>query len=152
LQRIFDPFFTTNKAGVGTGLGLSIASDIVCEHGGDIWGDSEERRGHFHHTAATESGGLMIHQRVMPWRLFEPSCLTPTEDNASVVGLVPEGHGRSRIDGDDSWRTEALMTMRGTTLDPELTDFFIVMLADPEIPCDLLPVEIPTEGEWPMIA
>jgi two-component system NtrC family sensor kinase len=42
LQRIFDPFFTTNRAGVGTGLGLSIAYEIVCEHGGDIWGDSED--------------------------------------------------------------------------------------------------------------
>lgn len=94
----------------------------------------------------------MNHQWVMPWRFSGPSCLTPTEENASAVGLVPEGHGRSRIDGDDSWRKEALMAIRGTTLDPELTDFFIVMLADPELPIDLLPVEIPTEGEWPMIA
>jgi HD-GYP domain-containing protein (c-di-GMP phosphodiesterase class II) len=45
-----------------------------------------------------------------------------------------------------------MMAMRGTTLDPELTDFFFVMLADPDIPRGLLPVEIPTEGEWPMIA
>jgi hypothetical protein len=45
-----------------------------------------------------------------------------------------------------------MMAMRGTTLDPELTDFFFVMLADPDIPRGLLPVEIPTEGEWPVLA
>lgn len=61
----------------------------------------------------------MNYQRIMPWRVSGASCLTPAEEHASVVGLVPEGQGRSRIDGDDSWGGEALMAEAILILDDE---------------------------------
>lgn len=37
MARIFDPFFTTKEKNRGTGLGLSICSEIVKDHGGELY-------------------------------------------------------------------------------------------------------------------
>jgi nitrogen-specific signal transduction histidine kinase len=45
LERVFKPFFTTKEPGCGTGLGLSISRNIVEEHSGGMWADSEVGKG-----------------------------------------------------------------------------------------------------------
>ena len=43
--RIFDPFFTTKPPGKGTGLGLAICNNIVQDHRGKLWVESEAGKG-----------------------------------------------------------------------------------------------------------
>ncbi|MGB2828013.1 MAG: PAS domain S-box protein [Dehalococcoidales bacterium] len=45
IRHLFDPFFTTKEVGKGTGLGLSICHGIVTEHGGQIYAESESKKG-----------------------------------------------------------------------------------------------------------
>ncbi len=45
LKKLFDPFFTTKGKGEGTGLGLSIIYNIVEEHYGKIFVESEPKKG-----------------------------------------------------------------------------------------------------------
>jgi len=45
LKRIFDPGFTTKGVGVGTGLGLSICYQIIQDHNGHIYAESEVGKG-----------------------------------------------------------------------------------------------------------
>jgi signal transduction histidine kinase/ActR/RegA family two-component response regulator len=44
LKRLFEPFFTKGKKH-GTGLGLAICKQIITNHGGDIWAESEHGKG-----------------------------------------------------------------------------------------------------------
>ena len=43
--RVFEPFFTTKPATHGTGLGLARLKQIITAHDGDVWLESEERKG-----------------------------------------------------------------------------------------------------------
>jgi two-component system, NtrC family, sensor kinase len=44
-SRIFEPYFTTKEKGVGTGMGLDISRQIVENHNGKIYFDSEIGKG-----------------------------------------------------------------------------------------------------------
>ena len=44
-DKIFEPFFTTKDNGKGTGLGLSISKQIIIEHNGDMYVDTNEKKG-----------------------------------------------------------------------------------------------------------
>jgi two-component system phosphate regulon sensor histidine kinase PhoR len=64
--RIFERFYKVDRArvrGGGTGLGLSIARNVLQQHGGRIWVDSEEGRG------STFSFALPIPARAEPAHL-----------------------------------------------------------------------------------
>jgi len=43
--QIFQPFFSTKHVRLGTGLGLSVSTEIVAQHGGRLYLDSEWREG-----------------------------------------------------------------------------------------------------------
>jgi signal transduction histidine kinase len=45
MKQIFNPLFTTKPPGTGTGLGLSICQNIINEHQGRIWAESEPGKG-----------------------------------------------------------------------------------------------------------
>ncbi|MBV8545180.1 MAG: PAS domain S-box protein [Acidobacteria bacterium] len=47
-DRIFEPLFTTRQSG-GTGLGLAVAHQVLTQHGGYIFVESEEGRGSAFH-------------------------------------------------------------------------------------------------------
>jgi signal transduction histidine kinase len=44
-EHIFEPFFSTKAEGEGTGLGLYICRNIVAEHGGRLFLETEEGKG-----------------------------------------------------------------------------------------------------------
>jgi signal transduction histidine kinase/CheY-like chemotaxis protein len=44
-SRVFEPFFTTKPVGHGTGLGLAISQEIVAQHNGKLWFETDPPRG-----------------------------------------------------------------------------------------------------------
>ncbi len=55
LQRAFEPLFTTRKSG-GTGLGLAVAHQVLLQHGGFIFAESEPSRGTTFHMFLPRAG------------------------------------------------------------------------------------------------
>ena len=45
LKQVFDPFYTTKTIGKGTGLGLFVAHEIIIQHGGSVFVESQFGRG-----------------------------------------------------------------------------------------------------------
>ena len=62
-ERIFEPLFTTRQSG-GTGLGLAVAHQVLTQHGGFLFVESEEGRGTAFH-------------------LFLPKALPPQKNKSS---------------------------------------------------------------------
>ena len=59
LSNIFKPFYTTKNIkgkGTGTGLGLAISKDIIRQHRGEIFVESEEGKGTIFHILLPMSG------------------------------------------------------------------------------------------------
>jgi signal transduction histidine kinase len=73
LPRVFDPFFSTKASSRGMGLGLKICRDIVEEHGGRLFVESDDRQG----------TRVVIH---LP-------CAT-SQCNTEVPASAPESEGR----------------------------------------------------------
>ena len=44
-DQVFDPFFTSKEVGKGTGLGLSVSYNLIMEHKGKIYFNSNENQG-----------------------------------------------------------------------------------------------------------
>jgi len=45
LKQVFDPFYTTKAVGKGTGLGLFVAHEIIVQHGGVVFVESQSGHG-----------------------------------------------------------------------------------------------------------
>ena len=58
-DRLFQPFVTTKPSGMG--VGLSISKRIIEAHGGEMWAETESRRGHrisLHRAAGRRDGAV----------------------------------------------------------------------------------------------
>jgi PAS domain S-box-containing protein len=66
MERVFEPLYTTRTSG-GTGLGLAVAHQVVTQHGGYIFVESEEGRGTTFH-------------------IFLPRAIPPSAMAASLTG------------------------------------------------------------------
>ncbi len=83
IDRIFEPLYTTRQSG-GTGLGLAVAHQVVVQHGGHIFAESEPGKGSTFH-------------------LFLPKGALPETDHAaSAPARKPTARRLLIIDDEDS--------------------------------------------------
>lgn len=81
MDRVFEPLYTTRKSG-GTGLGLAVAHQVLTQHGGYIFVESEPDRGSTFH-------------------LFLPRAKPPSSDKAGVTGPTRTPAARKLLIIDD---------------------------------------------------
>lgn len=77
MDRVFEPLYTTRASG-GTGLGLAVAHQVVTQHGGYIFVESETGRGTTFH-------------------LFLPKAMPPSTFDASLPTSVPAPAARKLL-------------------------------------------------------
>jgi two-component system NtrC family sensor kinase len=85
LPRIFEPFFTTKAPGEGTGLGLAICAQIVQEHKGRIWAESEVKDGAVF-VVELPIDGAEAAERTLPPADFRPEPIRSTRPHAAAAG------------------------------------------------------------------
>ncbi|MCP4399463.1 MAG: response regulator [bacterium] len=120
LERIFRPFeqadgSTTREFG-GTGLGLSITKDLVEQHGGRIWVESEVDKGSvFHVTLPCKAGVIGTHIReeedlAAPEELASQERREGVTEAALATIEIPPGEGTILVVDDDPTNVEVLRT------------------------------------------
>jgi PAS domain S-box-containing protein len=88
-NKIFEPFFST-KGEQGTGLGLSTVYGIVKQHSGNIWVDSEPKKGSTFRVYLPVSEESVIDKKVSgknPAKLGGGETILLVEDNEQVLTL-----------------------------------------------------------------
>jgi signal transduction histidine kinase/CheY-like chemotaxis protein len=81
MQHIFEPLFTTKKSG-GTGLGLAVAHQVLTQHGGYIFAESEVGRGTTFH--------LFLPKGVPPCDETYEICNPPEKSNESTLLMIED--------------------------------------------------------------
>ena len=139
VRRIFDPFFTTKEAGEGTGLGLTICYNIIEEHNGRIWAESEPGRGTTFFIELPIVGGVSHPAKVTE---AEPAPVATTErrrilvvdDEDSIQRLLT---GVLEMDGHDvvvaKNGREALDIARAGGVDLIITDMKMPIMGGAEL-------------------
>jgi PAS domain S-box-containing protein len=86
MQHIFEPLFTTKKSG-GTGLGLAVAHQVLTQHGGYIFAESEVGRGTTFHLFLPKGVSPCDETCEIPNQPQKPDGLTllMIEDEQSIV-------------------------------------------------------------------
>ena len=108
LDIIFNPFIQseediTNRYG-GTGLGLAISKNIAKQMGGDLWVESEKRKGSiFYFSACLEKGTIKKSQRVRPAGLKGKHVLVCTLDSDTFELLDHVLLGAGMLVHQESW-------------------------------------------------
>jgi two-component system cell cycle sensor histidine kinase/response regulator CckA len=100
IERIFEPLFTTKKSG-GTGLGLAVAHQVLTQHGGYIFAESEVGRGTTFH-------------------LFLPRGIAPCTETCEVPDVTQKPCQRTLLMVEDEQPivegVSALLTFEGVTV------------------------------------
>jgi CheY-like chemotaxis protein len=132
-KRVFDPFAqgdtsTTRRFG-GTGLGLSITTQLVRMMGGDIWVESQEKKGStFHFTIKLGVAGDT--EKVAP--LLHPEALEGlkvliVDDNHTNLRILREMAHRWKLEPSTTDNaTDAIMLLQGATFQKQ--PFQLVLL------------------------
>jgi len=91
IDRIFEPLFTTRASG-GTGLGLAVAHQVITQHAGHIFVESEAGRGSTFH-------------------LFLPKCAAPAIDHDAPVPARKPAAQKLLIIDDESSISEGIAAL-----------------------------------------